>query len=364
LTTPAEDYARRISEGELDRDVAQRKTINELERLYREIVAVKPPRGFRRSLARLAGRRSYPVTGVYLWGGVGRGKTFMMDLFFDCLPFKDKERAHFHRFMASVHESLKALGARSNPLELVADEIADRSRIICFDEFSVTDIADAMILGTLFGALFQRGVALATTSNLKPDELYSDGLQRRRFLPAIELIKQHTQVLEVDGLHDYRLRLLERADVYQTPADADADAHLADYFSAIAPDACKPAGEIKVLGRNIRHRGCADGVIWFEFAELCDGPRSQDDYIELSRLYQTVLVSEIPQFDVTLENQARRFIALIDEFYDRRVKLIVAARAAIHDLYKGRLLDHEFERTKSRLQEMQSHEYLSAAHRP
>lgn len=298
-----------------------------------------------------------------MWGSVGRGKTLLMDLFYNCLPFDDKLRQHFHRFMASVHASLKRLRDTQNPLELVADEIADETRIICFDEFAVSDIADAMILGNLFTALFERGVTLAATSNIVPSELYSGGLQRQRFMPAIDLIEQFTEVLRVDGNRDYRLRVLERADVYQCPADEAAEARLAEYFAAIAPDESMPGGEITVLGRPVAYRQAADGVIWFNFAALCGGPRSQDDYIELSRVYQTVLVSAVPQFDRTLENEARRFIALVDEFYDRRVKLILSADAPLDELYAGERLATEFQRTYSRLREMQSYDYLGAAHR-
>lgn len=365
MTTPAREYQRRIDAGMLQADAAQQRAVVELERLHDELVAARLKRvGFRKTLARLGRRRVEPVCGVYLWGSVGRGKTLLMDLFYNCIPFAEKSRQHFHRFMASVHDSLKELGDRADPLDRVADELASRTHVICFDEFAVTDIADAMILRNLFAALFERGVTLAATSNIEPVNLYLNGLQRSRFLPAIELIELHTKVLRVDGKRDYRLRVLERADVYQSPADDAAEGRLAEYFGAIAPDEAAPAASITILGRAIRHRGCADGVIWFEFEELCDGPRSQDDYIELSRLYQTVLLSRVPRFDPTLENQARRFIALIDEFYDRRVKVILSAEAPLAELYQGKRLEHEFERTRSRLQEMQSYDYLAAAHRP
>jgi acetoacetyl-CoA synthetase len=301
--------------------------------------------------------------GVYLWGGVGRGKTLLMDLFYGCLPFEDKTRQHFHRFMAGVHGNLKTLKDQPNPLDVVADRLAERTRIICFDEFAVGDIADAMILGNLLTALFARGVTLAATSNIRPQDLYRNGLQRQQFLPAIHLIERHTDVLHVEGQQDYRLRVLERADVYQFPSDAAAERHLAEYFAAIAPDEPELDGQLEVLGREIPYRCHADGVIWFDFRALCDGPRSQDDYIELSRCYQTVLVSNVPQLDATLENQAHRFIALVDEFYDRRVKLILSASVPLDALYRGKRLQHDFARTRSRLQEMQSYDYLAAAHR-
>jgi len=364
MNGPALEWDKRLARGELRADAAQTKAIAALERLHVELCAASPPlRGWRRELARLRGARREPVRGIYLWGSVGRGKTLMMDLLFNCLPFEDKLRRHFHRFMAQIHENLKSVREQANPLEIVADRLAAQTRIICFDEFAVTDIADAMLLGNLFSALFARGVTLAATSNIEPKDLYRDGLQRQQFLPAIELIERHTEVLHVDGRQDYRLRVLERADVFQFPADAAAERRLEDYFVAIAPDRADEDGSLEVLGRPIPFRKSADGVIWFDFDALCDGPRSQDDYIELARCCQTVLVSNVPQFDSATENQARRFIALVDEFYDRRVKLILSAAVSIEKLYRGARLMHDFQRTRSRLQEMQSHDYLAAAHR-
>ena len=364
MSGPLEAYHARVARGDLAADPAQERAARALERLYREIVCAPPPlRGWRLQAARVLRRERAPVRGIYLWGGVGRGKTLLLDLFHACLPFDDKSRQHFHRFMASVHDHLRALSREPDPLERVADRIAARTRIICFDEFAVGDIADAMILGNLLAALFARGVTLAATSNLRPQELYRDGLQRRQFMPAIALIERHTEVLHVDGAQDYRLHVLERADVYQFPADMAAERRLSEYFHAIAPDEPESGGRLDVLGRAIGYRKHADGVVWFDFQAICDGPRSQDDYIELSRCYQTVLVSNVPQLDATLENQARRFIALVDEFYDRRVKLILSAAVPLDALYRGTRLAQDFARTRSRLQEMQSYDYLSAAHR-
>jgi cell division protein ZapE len=362
---PLELYRARVAGGALAADPAQEKMVAALQRLYDDLVREREPaRGWRRGVAKLLGQRAHPKRGLYLWGGVGRGKTLMMDLFFGALPFQDKLRRHFHRFMADVHEHLKELGEREDPLELVADRIAAEARIVCFDELVVTDIADAMILGTLFAALFERGVTLAATSNIEPGQLYRDGLQRQRFVPTIELLRKRCEVLHVDGAVDYRLRVLKRADVYQTPSGAAADAHLDEYFDAIAPDEGDHGGALEVLGRRIDYLRAADGVIWFDFAAICDGPRSQDDYIELSRLYQTVLVSNVPRFDALLENQARRFIALVDEFYDRRVKLILSAAAPAGELYAGEKLRRDFQRTRSRLIEMQTHDYLASPHQP
>ena len=364
MTTPLAHYQRRVDSGEIAADARQMPAVHALEDLYDALIAAGPRRqAWRRFLPGLS-RARLPVPGVYLWGGVGRGKTFLMDLFYNCLPFQDKRREHFHRFMRGVHDALGALRARRNPLDLAADSLAARTRVICLDELFVTDIADAMILGNLFAALFERGVTLVATSNTRPDDLYREGLQRQRFLSAIAQIRQHMRVVELDGALDYRLRVLERADVYQAPSGAAADRKLAEYFEAIAPDEGERGLHIEILGRRIAARRTADGVAWFDFQQLCDGPRSQNDYIELSRCYQTVLISDVPRLTKGLEDQARRFVALVDEFYDRRVKLIVSAAAAPPSLYTGERLQLEFRRTRSRLEEMQTHDYLASPHIP
>lgn len=364
MSGPMAEYERLIAAGELRADPAQARVVAELGRLHAALIAAPPPRGLARRVRGWLGGTMQPTRGIYLWGGVGRGKTFLMDLFFAGLPFDDKLRQHFHRFMAFVHAGLKRHRNHRDPLERVADELAARARIVCFDEFAVSDIADAMILGNLLKALFERGVSLAATSNTQPRDLYEDGLQRARFLPAIGLIERHTHVMHIDGELDYRLEFLERGDLYQHPADDRATARLAAYFDAVAPHAPDGPGSLDVLGRSIDYVRCADGVVWFDFPQICDGPRSQDDYIELSRCYQSVIVSNVPRLTRDLENQARRFIALVDEFYDRRVKLIVSAAVDVESLYGGRRLKREFKRTRSRLQEMQSKDYLHAAHRP
>lgn len=361
---PLEEHRRRVAAGELAPDGAQESAVAAFDRLHADLVAAgAPPKGWRRRLARFLKRPIAPARGVYLWGGVGRGKTLTMDLFFASLPFEDKLRLHFHRFMAEVHDGLKRLRDEEDPLELVADRLADRTRIVCFDELAVTDIADAMILANLFRALFARGVTLAATSNLEPDELYKDGLQRQRFVPTIDLIREHTEVVHVGGSHDYRLQFLEKANVYLQPSGPATQRELERYFRRFAPDGPAGSGAIEVLNRPIDYVRASDGVIWLEFPELCGGPRSQDDYIELSRLYHTVIVSNVPRLDARRENEARRFIALVDELYDRRVKLILSAEAPVEALYCGSRLTHEFQRTRSRLAEMQSHDYLAAAHR-
>jgi cell division protein ZapE len=305
-----------------------------------------------------------PPTGVYMWGSVGRGKTFVMDVFFDALPFDDKMRFHFHRLMYRVHNQLKTLNGVTDPLEIIADEIADQTRVICFDEFFVSEIGDAMILGKLLRGLFRRGVCLIATSNIPPGDLYKDGLQRGQFLPAIKLLQKHTHLLHVDGSQDYRLRVLEQAEIWHAPLDELAESNLHEYFAAIAPDAGSSGQDIEILGRAIPTRRRADGIAWFNYGALCAGPRSQNDFIEIARAFQTILVSDVPAMDIEMENEARRFIALVDEFYERRVKLIVSAEQPISTIYQGRRLSREFQRTVSRLMEMQSHAYLAAPHVP
>ena len=300
--------------------------------------------------------------GLFIWGGVGRGKTFLMDLFFETLAIEKKKRIHFHRMMREVHESLKSLDDVEDPLDIVAERIATDTRVLCFDEFFVSDIADAMILGRLLDGLFRRGVTLVTTSNSDPDDLYKDGLQRQRFLPAIEMLKTCTQVVHMEGEVDYRLRLLQQAGTYLSPDDDQAHLKLQHFFDESASSQITADSLLDINGREIRARRCAKGIAWFDFADICDGPRSQNDYIEIARWYPAIIVSGVPQLDSELENQARRFIALVDEFYDRRVKLILSAASAVDTLYSGDRLSFEFDRTVSRLLEMQSTDYLAAPH--
>ena len=309
-------------------------------------------------------RRPAPTRGLYIHGDVGRGKTYLMDLFFERVQSPRKLRQHFHRFMRSVHDELAQLHDRADPLKLVARQLADRYQLICFDEFFVSDIADAMLLGGLFEALFSHGVTLVATSNVAPDDLYRDGLQRSRFLPAIEQIKSHCDVIKTRGTADYRLRFLASTAAYNHPLNEATESRLREDFEHIAPGAAEGAGRIAINHRPIAFVRRAMGVAWFEFDALCRGPRGTDDYIELARCFDTVILSGIPVLDETLENEARRFIALIDEFYDRRVKLIVSAAAALDDIYTGRKLEFEFRRAASRLREMQSDAYLGQAHRP
>lgn len=342
------------------RDTAQEAIVTQFEALQQQLADT-----YGRSRGLLARFRRPPnaaVRGLYIWGGVGRGKTFLMDLFFETLQMKSKRRVHFHRIMQEVHERLQRHGNVEDPLDLVAADIAREARVLCFDEFFVSDIGDAMILGRLLDGLFTRGVTLVTTSNSPPDDLYKNGLQRSRFLPAIELLKTNTQVVNMDGGIDYRLRLLEKAGTYLAPDDETAEMTLTHLFNETASTLIENDHALPINGRDIRARHCAKGIVWFEFADICDGPRSQADYIELARWYPEVIVSGVPVFGANLEDQARRFIALVDEFYDRRVKLIVSAAVDVQHLYAGKKLRFEFDRTVSRLIEMQSTDYLAEAH--
>lgn len=368
--TPEQRYQRDLKKADFVADPAQECAIDHLERLYRRLVDThgrNTPGLARRILGR--GRPLplwQPVRGLYFWGGVGRGKTYLMDTFYEVLPFSEKKRTHFHRFMRQVHHRLRDLEGEKNPLDAIAEDFARNTRVLCFDEFFVSDITDAMILGGLFEQLFRRGVTLVATSNIIPDKLYKEGLQRSRFLPAIALVNEHTVVVNVDGGVDYRLRTLEQAELYHYPLDEGADASLEKSFTRLNPDVQHIERNIglDVEGRQIVARCVSDDVAWFDFTALCDGPRSQNDYIELARIFHAVLISDIPCMSANNDDQARRFISLVDEFYDRNVKLVLSAEVQLEGLYKGVRLAFEFQRTCSRLLEMQSHDYLAREHKP
>lgn len=364
--TPLERYQADSLRPGFVRDPAQMAAVLQLQDLYERLVARES--GNNRRLGWLTGwrREEKPETGLYFWGGVGRGKTYLMDLFYDCLPFPRKMRAHFHRFMQRVHAELDELRQRRvrDPLEQVAERLAAETRVICFDEFFVSDIADAMLLGGLFRELFRRGVSLVATSNIEPDGLYKNGLQRERFLPAIDLLKAHVAVLNVDGGTDYRLRTLEQAELYHWPLDDTADLSLMRSFRQLAPEAVQDRVDVDINGRSLQARWLSDDVAWFSFSELCETPRGPADYIELARSFQAVLLSGVPVLDDDRNDASRRFINLVDEFYDRQVKLVLSADAPLDSLYRGSRLAFEFERTRSRLLEMQSKVYLALPHRP
>jgi cell division protein ZapE len=339
-------------------DESQYAALQHLQRVYEDLIALER---LEASLIRLLARKQ-TVKGVYLWGGVGRGKSFLMDSFFNCAPVTRKKRIHFHRFMQEIHQALNRHQGQEEPLALIAREIAKETRLLCLDEFHVTDITDAMLMRRLLEGLFEQGVVLVTTSNQHPDQLYKDGLQRSQFLPAIELIKRNLEIVNVDGGTDYRLRELERAGVYHIGANADM--RLDQAFMKIARHESADMSALEIEGRVISARRHARGVAWFDFSDLCDGPRGKADYIELARRYHTILLSGIPRFKRDQADVIRRFTWLVDEFYDRRVKLIMSANAPPPELYPWAEGGDQFERTISRLTEMQTRDYLSEPHLP
>ena len=359
LLSPRQRYQQDLQREGFSADPAQALAVDALQTVYEQLLAQPPKRRLGSS------RLRWPaVPGLYFWGGVGRGKTYLMDLFYEALPFSRKRRTHFHRFMLDVHERRRRYPDMRDPLGKVAEELADEVRVLCFDEFFVSDIADAMILGRLMEALFARGVTLIATSNIAPDGLYKDGLQRQNFLPAIETLKRHVRVLNVDHGVDYRLRYLTDAQLYLSPCDSACEEKLALYFRRFAGQDGQHCVNLDIHGRELTARQRAPGVVWFDFGELCEGPRGAADYIELAHLHHTLLLSRVPQLTVADENEARRFITLVDELYDRGVKLIVAADVPLEQLYRGERLLFEFARTRSRLQEMRSLEYLKQPHKP
>ncbi|MDF2178460.1 cell division protein ZapE [Aliiglaciecola sp. CAU 1673] len=363
--TPWQKYQQDLLRDDFVHDKAQENAVKHLQRLYEDLLVVTEVKGVKGRLKKLFGAsKPDPVKGLYFWGGVGRGKTYLVDTFFDCLPFEHKMRIHFHRFMHRVHEELKTLAGQSDPLKIVAKRFSKEAKVICFDEFFVSDITDAMILGTLMQELFGLGIVLVATSNIIPDELYRNGLQRARFLPAIDLIKRNTEIVNVDSGVDYRLRTLEQAEIYHYPLDEQALTNLHTYFSQLAPEEGTCNQAIEVEGRMIKTLRDADGVVMFDFKALCDGPRSQTDYMEISRCYHSVLLANVQQMGQQTDDIARRFIAMVDEFYERNVKLIIAAEVPLEALYTEGRLSFEFKRCLSRLKEMQSHDYLATEHLP
>lgn len=335
---------------------AQRVAAAELGRLRDELIrsAFSSGTGLLRRLF-----RPRPVRGLYLWGGVGRGKSFMMDAFFACLPIQHKRRIHYHHFMQEVHGRLAGLKGQADPLDRIACEIARHVRLLCLDEFQVTDITDAMLMRGLLQGLFDQGVALVVTSNAEPDALYRNGLQRGRFLPTIALIKERMNVLHFEGGRDFRLDALEQAGVYHAPHDASAARALDAVFRVQAGGDGERGVELEIEQRMVPARAVADGVVWFDFDALCRGPRSKADYIALAGRFHTVLLSGVPRFSSLQQAEARRFLWLVDEFYDRRIRLVLSAAVPLAELGRPGLLDGEFARTLSRLAEMQSHAYLA-----
>ncbi|MFZ0791587.1 MAG: cell division protein ZapE [Chromatiaceae bacterium] len=342
-------------------DDAQRRAASVLSDLHERLASThdahKP--GLLARLGRRLTRRSDPVPGLYIWGGVGRGKTYLMDWFADELPLPSKRRLHFHHFMRDLHGAMARLPKQPDPLEVVADQWRREVRVLCLDELVVTDIADAMILHRLLRALFARGVTLVATSNTQPRELYLNGLQRALFLPAIDLLERHTQVLEIEGGIDYRLRTLSRAGVYFDAAAGDGP--IADYFDRLTGGHAEATETFTVQGRSFPARRLGSDVVWFDFDALCGTARSTSDYIEIAREYHTVLLSGVPLLGPSNEAAARRLVHLVDELYDQRVKLVLSALVPLGDLYSGGISAYPHERLLSRLTEMQSVDYLAAA---
>jgi cell division protein ZapE len=373
-TDPRTAYRNALELGLIAPDQKQFEVVGKLQDLHERLLA--SPQAAAESSAgggffsSLFGKPSAPketprLPGLYLWGGVGRGKTLLCDLFFDGLPFDEKRRIHFHRFMREVHEGLAQISNETSPLEILSEQLARDMRVLVLDEMHVNDIADAMLMSGLLNGLYSRGVTIVTTSNFQPDDLYRDGLQRARFLPAIELLKENSEVVFLGGDLDYRLRALQNADIYYTPDDERAENGMKAYFQEVvsANDSIEKK-TITINDRDLATVMWSDSVVWVTFDEMCNTARSTDDYIEIAEQFHTVLISGIPAMDNSTSDMTRRFINMIDEFYDRSVKIVVSAARSPADLYTGDRLAFEFDRTRSRLTEMQSSDYLAQQHRP
>ena len=368
--TPATAYRDAIAAGRLEPDPAQGPAVAALDKLHRALTrresgATSGTAGGRvgrwyRQLLRAGTAEALP--GLYLWGGVGRGKTRLMDLFHDALPLSAKRRVHFHRFMQEVHGALRQLAGRRDPLTQVGADLAAQVSVLCLDEMQVNDIADAMLMAGLLETLFRHGVTLVTTSNVPPDGLYRGGLQRQRFLPAIALLQNHCQVLELAGEVDYRLRELAQASVYQTPSGPAADAALRQRFAALTGGTGLRNEPVLINDRPIPCVARDDGVVWLDFHVICNIPRSKNDYQELARAFHTVLLANLHLLDDAHSDRVHRLVTLIDALYDRCCKLVCSADAAPAELYRGRDMAFDFRRTVSRMVEMQTEQYLARAH--
>ena len=363
--TPLAHYQAEVARGAIHEDPVQLQVVSRLDRLYQELqIAQVARRGWLTRCRVALGWVPPSPRGLYLWGGVGRGKTYLVDSFHDGLDFPEKRRMHFHRFMQQIHGELKTLPKTPDPLPIVAARWAEQVHLLCFDEFHVGDIGDAMLLAGLLKELFARGVVLVATSNTPPERLYEHGLQRSRFLPAIDLIQRHTEVVPVNGPVDYRLRVLEQAPIYHYPLGEQVHGALVDFFQLMAPGSTSCGERLLIHDRWIQTVQLADGLAWLTFAELCATPRAPMDYIEIARTFATVVISDIPLLGEQVDDQALRFIHLVDELYDRGVKLVCSAAAPPDQLYQGGRLGESFQRTVSRLEEMRSRAYLERPHRP
>ena len=357
--SPAERYAQALASGQFLPDQEQAQAVHELDRVWQELIQrfKASKKAFRRF------RRQTAPKGVYMWGGVGRGKTWLMDQFYDSVPFRRKTRMHFHHFMQYVHRELNKLSGQRNPLDLVADQIYKEAVVICFDVFFVSNVTDAMILSDLFQKLFTRGITLVATSNIAPDGLYKNGIHRDRFIPTIEMVKKNCVILNVDSGVDYRLRVLKQAQLFKSPLTHEHKLWMAQRFTALTQTQTVSQEPIIINQRIVETIGHTEDVLWCEYSELCLKPRSPADFIEIANIYNTVLVSNVPHMTDYLSEGTRRFIYLVDEFYDRGVKLLLTSEDTIIELYQGEKLAFEIERTRSRLLEMQSDDYLHTSHR-
>jgi cell division protein ZapE len=368
---PLEWYWHFSQRTDFQADSEQLRVLERLERLFGELEEYRNYRaGKINRLVTQLGAGKKPPRGVYIWGGVGRGKSLMMDAFYKVSRHRRKRRVHFHEFMREIHARMRELSGTEDPLDEVSTRIARELRLLCFDEFHVGDIADAMILARLLELLIAKGVVIVLTSNYRPDELYPNGLQRSRFLPAIEVLKRELDVVELGGSIDHRRRLLAALKVYYTPIDERADANLALFFEAMTKASYAVDGTMEIGGRSIGFRRRAKGVVWFDFAELCEQPRSQIDYLEIASAYHTVLVSAVRQMRPEQTDVVRRFTWLVDVFYDQRVRLVLSAECPPEELVapaseatgSQAMVRREFARTASRLQEMQSQDYFARKH--
>ncbi len=364
-------YKTALQQPDRVHDAAQAQAIIKLEALTTALTKndESPLVRFLKHLSPFAQHQRKPQQGLYLWGGVGRGKTWLMNLFYEELPIKKKSRIHFHHFMLSIHEQLAELNKgkgkkQINPVRTIARQLARENQVLCIDEFIVTNITDAMILSELLSTLFKHQVHLVATSNRIPDDLYLNGLQRERFLPSIELIKRYTQVFKLDSGIDHRTSLLEQSDVYYFPIEKNTDDEISQRMQNLAVTPIIEQKILSILNRDIATIKCNEEIVWLDFEAICSAPRAAQDYIELAQQFNTVILSDIPIMDEYSDDKTRRFIYLIDELYDRNVKLIASASAAPEELYHGRMLEFAFHRTSSRLIEMRSHQYLSRIHRP
>jgi len=359
---PSDKYQEILNSGDFHPDDSQRHAVEQLDELQALLINKTPKtKHWWQSLTVARTAVALP-SGLYFWGGVGRGKTFLMDIFYHCLPFDAKQRFHFHAFMNQIHYSLKQVSDTSNPLEVVAKELAGDMRVLCLDEFVITDIADAMILAGLLKALFKEGVVLVTTSNCQPSDLYRNGLQRARFLPAIDLISKRCSVINLDGGKDYRLLGLRQTHLYTVPHSQAAIDEVNLYLLEHVQPVQLNSKHLKINGRELSFQFCSEDTVWFSFNELCKTSRSQNDYLEIARLFRTLILTDIEQMNDLTDDIAKRFILLIDVLYDHRVILICSASVTVDQLYEGKRLAFEFERTVSRLIEMQSEQYLTQLH--